>query len=355
MSKYVNPLYGQAGNSSNPISREARIAWLENKITQMGHSPKKYELWHRELETLKHQPKHNKQKLPSKLQTYFGQHAAILKDKDSLKQCTDRDLETLQKLVHGEIMRRTLVRHKIKTQRALTIVQGYKEQGWMIEEKAISEVRRVIVDQNILKLNMSKKHAKQELSIKTIRAMWRGDARPWDRKHGLGPMRTGQFGYKPDINSHRLIYWLDPKQLLCHVIRQWHYQEQKKQELAEKEAERKRFHETTLKELEKRREQRARQVAQEWHARMAKANALWEKQIAQLEARKSKEQVAPSTYGNPGQPHGLYMPKEEVTGDIRHSVAFDTLKWIKEQEKKGRLEYAIKSGTTPTKDLPPGP
>lgn len=353
MSKYVNPLYGQSGNPSKPISREARIAWLEDKITQMGHSPKKYELWHRELETLKHQPKHAKQKLPSRLQTYFGQHAAILKDKDSLKRCTDRDLETLQKLVQGEIMRRLTVRHKIKTQRNLTIAQGYKEQGWMIQDKAISEVRRVIIDKNILK--MSKKRAKQELTNKTIRAMWRGDARPWDKRHGLGPMRTGQFGYKPDINSDRLIYWLDPKQLLCHVIRQWHYQEQKKQELAVKEAERKRFHETTLKELEKRAEQRARQVAQEWHSRMAKANALWKEQIAQLEAHKLEDQATTSTYGNPGQPHGRYMPKEEVTGDVRHSVAFNTLKWVKELEERGRLEDAIKSGTAPTKDLPPGP
>ena len=33
-----------------------RIAWLEDRITQMGHEPSQYEQWHEELEQLKAQP-----------------------------------------------------------------------------------------------------------------------------------------------------------------------------------------------------------------------------------------------------------------------------------------------------------
>ena len=74
---------------------------------------------------------------------------------------------------------------------------------------------------------------------------------------------------------------------------------------------------------------------------MTEANGRWKEQIAQLEARKVL-----------GQPCGRCLPKEEVTDDVRRAVAFDTLKWVKKLEEKGKLEHAIKSGTPPTKDLP---
>ena len=48
MSKYVNPMYGEHENT------QKRRLWLEDKITQMGHHPDKYEQWHQELEALKH-------------------------------------------------------------------------------------------------------------------------------------------------------------------------------------------------------------------------------------------------------------------------------------------------------------
>lgn len=334
MSKYVNPLYAQPGKTSE---KQARIAWLEDKITQMGHPPKQYELWHQELEVLKREPKHAKQEPVVRIDKFLGRHAAVLKDQASLRSCTDYELKLLKQFVNDEISRRETARHKIKMQRIEKILQGFKDQGWLPEQEALVQVRRVIVEKKIL--GMGKKRAARELSDKIMRAMWRGH-KPWDKGPGVGPMPSGYFGYEPGKNS-KTHYYLDPKQVLCHVIRQWKHHLEEQRVEAEAAAARKHFHEAKLKEWEEKQRQRSRQVAQEWHARMTEANGRWKEQIAKLEAQKVK-----------GQPCGRCLPKEEVTSDVRRVVAFDTLKWIKEQEKKGKLEYAIKSGTPPTKDLP---
>ena len=331
---YKNPLYAQPGNTSE---KQARIAWLEDRITQMGHPPKQYELWHQELEVLKRQPKHAKQEPVVRLDKFVGRHAAVLKDQASLRSCTDHELKLLKKFVNDEISRRETARHRIKMQRIEKILQSFKDQGWLPEQEALVEVRRVIVEKKIL--GMGKKRAARELSDKIMRAMWRGD-RPWCKGTGVGPMPSGYFGYEPGKNS-KTHYYLDPKQLLCHVIRQWKYRLEEEEREIKEAAERKRFHEAKLKEWEEKQRKRARQVAQDWHARMTEANGRWQEKIAQLEAQKVS-----------GQPCGRCLPKEEVTDDVRRVVAFNTLKWVKKLEEKGKLEYAIKSGTPPTKDLP---
>jgi|TARA_Y100000033_G_scaffold7523_1_gene6387 hypothetical protein len=332
---YKNPLYAQPSNTSE---KQARIAWLEDRITQMGHPPKQYELWHQELEVLKRQPKHAKQEPVVRLDKFVGRHAAVLKDQASLRSCTDHELKLLKQFVNDEISRRETARHKIKMQRIEKILQSFKDKGWLPEQEALVEVRRVIVEKKIL--GMGKKRAARELSDKIMRAMWRGD-KPWGKgPRSVGQMPSGYFGYEPGKNS-KTHYYLDPKQLLCHVIRQWKYRLEEEERAIKEAAERKRFHDAKLKEWEEKQRQRSRQVAQEWHARMTEANGRWKEEIAKLEARKVK-----------GQPCGRCLPKEEVTDDVRHAVAWDTLKWVKKLEEEGKLEYAIKSGTPPTKDLP---
>ena len=331
---YKNPLYAQPGKTSE---KQARIAWLEDRITQMGHPPKQYELWHQELEVLKRQPKHPKQEPVVRLDKFVGRHAAVLKDQASLKSCTDHELKLLKQFVNDEISRRETARHKIKMQRIEKILQGFRDQGWLPEQEALVQVRRVIVEKKIL--GMGKKRAARELSDKTMRAMWRGD-RPWCKGTGVGPMPSGYFGYEPGKNS-KTHFYLDPKQLLCHVIRQWKYRLEEEEREIKEAAERKRFHEAKLKEWEEKQRQRSRQVAQEWHARMTEANGRWKEAIAKHEARKVD-----------GMPTAVRLPKEEVTDHVRHAVAWDTLKWVKKLEEKGKLEDAIKNGTPPTKDLP---
>ncbi len=275
------------GNGQDRIQK--RRAFLHDKMTQMGHHPDKYQKWHEELETLKQQSKQAKQEPIVRTEKFAVRPAAILKDGASLKGCTDYELEILQKFVNDEISRRATARQKIKMQRIQKILQGYKERGWLPEYEAFVEVRRVIVQQKIF--GMGKKRAAKDISDQIIRAMWRGDKQPWDKHQGIGAMPRGYFGYEPGKKS-KTHYYLDPKQLLCHVIAQWKYQSQRKRQQVEAAAERKRFHEAKLKEWEEKNKQRSQQVAQEWHQQISEQNSKFRQALVKHEQVKEENRRA---------------------------------------------------------------
>jgi len=286
--RYLNPMYDHDhGNGQDRIQK--RRAWLHDKMTQMGHHPDKYQKWHEELKTLKQKPKHAKQEPVVRLDNFVVRHAAVLKDQASLRSCTDYELEILQKFVNDEISRRGLARHRIKMQRVEEILLGYKKQGWLPEHEALVEVRRVIVQQKIF--GLGKKRAAKDLSDQIIRAMWRGDKQPWDKHQGIGAMPRGYFGYEPGKKS-KTHYYLDPKQLLCHVIAQWKYQSQRKRQQVEAAAERKRFHEAKLKEWEEKNKQRSQQVAQGWHQQISEQNSKFRQALVKHEQVKEENRRA---------------------------------------------------------------
>ncbi len=282
--RYLNPMYDHDhGNGQDRIQK--RRAWLHDKMTRMGHHPDKYQKWHEELETLKQQSKQAKQEPIVRTEKFAVRPAAILKDGASLKGCTDYELEILQKFVNNEISRRATARHKIKMQRVQIILLDYKRRGWLPEHEALVEVRRVIVQQKIF--GMGKKRAAKDLSDQIIRAMWRGDKQPWDKHQGIGAMPRGHFGYKPGKKS-KTHYYLDPKQLLCHVIAQCKYQAERKREQVEAAAERKRFHEAKLKEWEERNKARSADVANEWHQQISEQNRKFRQALVRHEQIKQE-------------------------------------------------------------------
>jgi len=297
LNRYLNPMYDHDhGNGQDNTLK--RRAWLHDKITQMGHHPHRYQKWHEELETLKQQPKHAEREPIVRTEKFAVRPAAVLKDGASLRGCTDYELQILQKFVNDEISRRATARHKIEMQRVEKILLGYKRRGWLPEFEAFVEVRRVIVQQKIF--GMGKKRAAKELSDQIIRAMWRGDKQPWDKHQGIGAMPRGYFGYEPGKKS-KTHYYLDPKQLLCHVISQWKHKAQTKIKQAEAAAERKRFHEAKLKEWEQRNKARSAEVAQEWHQKISEQNRKFR------QALEKHEEI-----------------KEENRSDKMHEVAMQT-------------------------------
>lgn len=282
--RYLNPMYDHDhGNGQDKIQK--RRSWLHDKMTQMGHHPDEYKKWHEELETLKQHPKHAEREPIVRTEKFAVRPAAILKDGASLRRCTAYELEILRKFVNDEISRRATARHKFKMQRVEQILLGYKRRGWLPEHEALVEVRRVIVQQKIF--GMGKKRAAKELNDQIIRAMWRGDKQPWDKHQGIGAMPRGHFGYEPGKKS-KTHYYLDPKQLLCHVINQWKYQAQKKRQQAEAAAEQKRFHEAKIKEWEERNKARSAEVAQEWHQQISKQNKKFRQALAKHEEIKAE-------------------------------------------------------------------
>jgi len=277
--RYLNPMYDHDhGNGQNKTQK--RRVWLHDKITQMGHHPDEYEKWHEELETLQRRPNQVEQEPIVRTEKFAVRPAAILKDGASLTSFTDYELRILQKFVNDEISRRATAKNKIRMQRVEKILLEFKEQGWLPEFEAFVEVRRVIVQQKIF--GMGKKRAAKDLSDQIIRAMWRGDKQPWDKHQGIGAMPRGYFGYEPGKKS-KTHYYLDPKQLLCHVISQWKYQAQRKRQQAEAVAERKRFHEAKLKEWEERNKARSADVAKEWHQQMEEQNGRFRQALAKHE------------------------------------------------------------------------
>ena len=263
MSKYVNPMYGEHENI------QKRRLWLEDKITQMGHHPNKYEQWHQELEALKQAKPVQSVVRP---QVVVGRSAGRLKSYGNFKHLTDAELEQLAYEVNKEIKHREAARKQQAKAELDAQLEGLKEQGWLDRSKAFGEVRRIIIDREMFK---SVRFNKQ-LSDSTIQNMVDGKVFPWNM---VGPLKSGvvQYGKK----KTQAMY--EPKQLLCHLMNHCKARDERKQqqEIAETEEKRK------LAEWEELQKARSLQVAKDWYAQMQEANKMWEKALSDLEAKKA--------------------------------------------------------------------
>ena len=263
MSKYVNPMYGEHENT------QKRRLWLEDKITQMGHHPDKYEQWHQELEALKQAKPVQSVVRP---QVVVGRSAGRLKSYGNFKHLTDAELEQLGYEVNKEIKHREAARKKQAKAELHAQLDGLREQGWLNRSEAFSEVRRIIIDREMFRTV----RVKNQLSDSRIQNMVDGELFPWNI---VGPLKSGvmQYGKK----KGQAIY--EPKQLLCHLINHCKARDEMKQQQEIQEAEKKK----KLAEWEELQKARSLQVAKDWYARMQEANGLWQKAISDLEAKKA--------------------------------------------------------------------
>ena len=263
MSKYVNPMYGEHENT------QKRRLWLEDKITQMGHHPDKYEQWHQELETLKQAKPVQSVVRP---QVVVGRSAGRLKSYGNFKHLTDAELEQLGYEVNKEINHREAARKQQAKAQLNAQLEDLREQGWLDRSKAFGEVRRIIIAREMFKTV----RFNNQLSDSTIQDMVDGKVFPWNI---VGPLRSGvlQYGKK----KGQAMY--EPKQLLCHLMNHCKARDERKQqqEIAEAEKQRK------LAEWEELQKARSLQVAKDWYAQMQEANGLWQKAISDLEAKKA--------------------------------------------------------------------
>ena len=270
MSKYVNPMYGEHENT------QKRRLWLEDKITQMGHHPDKYEQWHQELEALKQEKPAPHVVRP---QVVVGRSAGRLKSYGNFKHLTDAELERLDKEVREEIKHRDTARKQQAKAELDAKLESYMEKGWLDKSKAFGEVRRIIIDHKMFKTV----EERRQLGDSVIQEMVDGKNFPWNT---VGPLQSGflQYGKK----KGQVIY--DPKQLLCHVMNHCKARDERKQQQQIEEAEKQK----RLAEWEELQRARSAQVAKDWYAQMQEVNGMWKKAISDLEAKKAARNNVPA-------------------------------------------------------------
>ena len=270
MSKYVNPMYGEHENT------QKRRLWLEDKITQMGHHPDKYEQWHQELEALKQAKPVQSVVRP---QVVVGRSAGRLKSYGNFKHLTDAELEQLGYEVNKEIKHREAARNQQARAELDAKLEVLKQEGWLDRSKAFGEVRRIIISREMFE---NIRYNKQ-LSDSTIQDMVDGKIFPWNV---IGPLKSGVFQY----GKKKTQAMYEPKQLLCHLMNHCKARDEriKQQKIAEEEKKRK------LAEWEELQKARSAQVAKDWYAQMQEANGLWQKAISDLEAKKAARNNVPT-------------------------------------------------------------
>ena len=270
MSKYVNPMYGEHENT------QKRRLWLEDKITQMGHHPDKYEQWHQELEALKQAKSVQSVVRP---QVVVGRSAGRLKSYGNFKHLTDAELEQLGYEVNKEINCREAARkHQARVELDAKL-EVLKEEGWLDRSKAFGEVRRIIISREMFENIQYNK----QLSDSIIQDMVDGKIFPWDI---IGPLKSGVFQY----GKKKTQAMYEPKQLLCHLMNHCKARDEriKQQKIAEAEKKKK------LAEWEELQKARSLQVAKDWYAQMQEANGLWQKAISDLEEKKAARAEVPT-------------------------------------------------------------
>ena len=270
MSKYVNPMYGEHENT------QKRRLWLEDKITQMGHHPDKYEQWHQELEALKQAKPVQSVVRP---QVVVGRSAGRLKSYGNFKHLTDAELEQLGYEVNKEIKHREAARNAQAKAELDAKLEVLKEEGWLDRQKAFGEMRRIIIGHEMFE---NIRYNKQ-LSDSTIQDMVDGKIFPWNI---IGPLKSGVFQY----GKKKTQAMYEPKQLLCHLMNHCKGRDEriKQQKIAEEEKKRK------LAEWEELQKARSLQVAKDWYAQMQEANGLWQKAMSDLEAKKAARTEVPA-------------------------------------------------------------
>lgn len=193
--------------------RQDRIAYLQDKVTQMGHDPQKYELWHKELEALKGQIK--KEKWPgawgdkttkeqwTKIERAIG---------NKLDCCSDAQLHHGLQSLQREIKRRRKAKEKAAKTRNEEQAKRLVAQGYMRLPEAIKYVQKTFHSHKILRHLYD---AQEFYSGKQIRHMIHGH----DVYYKMGPMRQGILCMGDDAKH----IFVKPKYLLCFVINrlQW--------------------------------------------------------------------------------------------------------------------------------------
>jgi len=252
--KYANTTYDK---------RENRQSYLEDRITQMGHDPDQYEIWHKELEALKEQKQ--KEKWPgqwgdktSKAQWTKIEYAIGCK----LMNATDGQLAHAIQAANGEIKRRNKARKEIRKKRLEVKIAKLKADGYLPLKTAGNDVRRVIQEHKIFTDLGSDRPYESE-----IKSMVRGA----DAFRSYPPMRSGV------LHADQKSIYVQPKALLCFVINRI------QDKIAEEEAaaERKRFHEAKMKEWEERQKARSAKVAKEWHKQMKEQNGRFRQALTE--------------------------------------------------------------------------
>jgi len=271
VSKYVNPMYGEHENT------QKRRLWLEDKITQMGHHPNKYEQWHQELEALKQEKTAPHVVRP---QVVVGRSAGRLKSYGNFKHLTDAELEQLAYEVNKETNHRETARKQQARAELDAKLEVLREEGWLDRQKAFGEMRRIIISREMFE---NIRYNKQ-LSDSIIQDMVDGKVFPWNL---VGPLKSGVFQH----GKKKTQAMYEPKQLLCHLMNHCKARDERiqQQKIAEEEKKRK------LAEWEELQKARSLQVAKDWYAQMQEANGLWQKAISDLEAKKAARNNVPAS------------------------------------------------------------
>ena len=298
MSKYVNPLYGEHENI------KSRRMWLKNKITEMGHHPRKYEEWHRQLDALGEEPPEQiveTTNRPQTIHTVVGRSGGRLKAYADFSKLTDAELNRILTHINKEIKSRHTARYKEAKDKQQALIDPLLEKGWLYKNEAFKEVRRIIYEQGLYEANRHKK----QLDDKTMQKMVDGDHCPWDE---VGPMTTGIYKYGKPLDNKKTKAIYDPKQLLCHVINHCKAREERRnqQRLAEEARKAK------LAEWEELQKARSAEVAQAWFAKMEEKNGRWKKALAELEAKKAAAITDAVKNTGSEQPDDIAVPIQEA-------------------------------------------
>ena len=254
--------------------RESRQEYLEDRITQMGHDPDQYRMWHAELEALKAQKK--KEAWPGAWgeKTTKKQWSTIERAIGrKLSHATDGELAHAIKAINHEIKRRKKARGRIRQQRLEAKVAKLQADGYQELPKAGKEIREVIANHKIFPDLEPGRPYEDE-----IRSMVEGTG----RFRSYPPMRSGV------LREDKKFIYVQPKALLCFVINRM------QDKIAEEEEARKNYErrQEELKKWEELQKARSAQVAKDWYQQMEEANGRWRQALVKLEEVKEENRSA---------------------------------------------------------------
>jgi len=234
VSKYFNPMY------EDPEHIKKRRLWLRDKITQTGHEKEKYEKWLAELSAL------------NKKTTYIPRKKTSSGEWPDPAKLTDSELAALFQKIQTEKTRRHLAQQQAERAMIKDQCAELAAKGWLTQQKAMREVRRVIIEHKIFDHITDP----NELSERVIGKMIEGKKIYSEVSAGVGPMKDGIFQYGKKENQ----VLIDPKKLLCHLIEQikgkltWEKQKKEREELARQEATERKATDAALSEFRKHKE-----------------------------------------------------------------------------------------------------
>ena len=248
-------------NTKKQQKIQKRELWLKDKISQMGHDPKKYEAWHNELEQIQEKIKI----LKNPQEVVYDRIRSI-----NLQKCTDNQLVSFKTKIDYEIKKRKKEKIEQEEIELQNRIKYLKQKGWLEQGKAFAEIRRIISEYHIFD-----DVSDSNLSNSKLKQMVKGSSYPW---HVVGPMKAGLV-YS---NLEQSMFLLEPKQLLCHIINQI----KSKHKIDEWKIEQEKAKAERIQARAERIEARAGKVAQTWYQKMQEQNAQFEIALADAKARK---------------------------------------------------------------------